>query len=97
MFTKEGGPDKKPPAVKTSTMFKAGGKDPVPLLLPPKVRDSIFSYRKRYSEYLEKTNAENQDAFDPLQLVERYVVPKSFQTKYTQFTQPKTCKNCGNH
>ena len=68
MFTKE--KDKETRAVKPSTDFEPGGKPPMHFILPPNLRDSIFSYREKYSEYLKQTNADGK--FDPWQFVERY-------------------------
>ena len=73
MFTKEKDMVKTTRAAKPSADFKSGNKPPMPLILPPNLRDSIFSYREKYSEYLKRTNAEHHGTFDPWQFVERCV------------------------
>ncbi|XP_028396466.1 protein moonraker-like [Dendronephthya gigantea] len=53
----------------STVVRKPGDRHPVSLFLPPNVRESIFSYQERFSEYLKQTNSEG--LFDPWQLVER--------------------------
>ena len=73
MFTKEKDMTKTTGALKPSAVLRPREKPPMPLILPPNFRDSIFSYREKYSEYLKQTNAENHGTFDPWQFVEKYV------------------------
>ena len=61
----------KPNYTRTSTLAESLDKPPVPVFLPSKVRDNIFSYRDKYSRYLKQTETQHHGTFDPWKVVER--------------------------